>query len=138
MHWGISGWGVFVVMGMALAYFSYRHRLPLAIRSTLYPLLGKRIYGPIGNAVDIASVVATVFGIATALGIGVMQMNYGLAYLFDVPEGLTTQTLLILLVVILATLSVVSGVNKGIRRLSEFNLLMVAAVVLFVLLQETP
>ncbi|OXY83577.1 choline BCCT transporter BetT [Oceanimonas doudoroffii] len=135
MHWGISGWGVFVVMGMALAYFSYRHRLPLAIRSTLYPLLGKRIYGPIGNAVDIASVVATVFGIATALGIGVMQMNYGLAYLFDVPEGLTTQTLLILLVVILATLSVVSGVNKGIRRLSEFNLLMVAAVVLFVLLQ---
>ncbi len=135
MHWGISGWGVFVVMGMALAYFSYRHRLPLAIRSTLYPLLGKRIYGPIGDVVDIASVVATVFGIATALGIGVMQMNYGLAYLFDVPEGLTTQVMLILLVVTLATLSVVSGVNKGIRRLSEFNLLMVAAVVLFVLLQ---
>ncbi|WP_116474751.1 choline BCCT transporter BetT [Zobellella maritima] len=135
MHWGISGWGLYVLMGMALAYFSYRHRLPLAIRSTLYPLLGKRIYGPIGNAVDIAAVLATVFGIATALGIGVMQMNYGLTYLFEVPEGLSAQIMLIVLVVSLATLSVVSGVNKGIRRLSEFNLLMVAAVVLFVLLQ---
>ncbi|OXY82627.1 choline BCCT transporter BetT [Oceanimonas doudoroffii] len=135
MHWGISGWGVYVLMGLALAYFSYRHRLPLAIRSTLYPLLGKRIYGPVGDAVDITAVLATVFGIATALGIGVMQMNYGLSYLFDVPEGLTAQVLLIALVVTLATLSVVSGVDKGIRRLSEFNLLMVAAVVLFVLLQ---
>lgn len=135
MHWGISGWGLYVLMGMALAYFSYRHRLPLAIRSTLYPLLGKRIYGPIGDAVDIAAVLATVFGIATALGIGVMQMNYGLTFLFKVPEGMTAQILLILLVVALATLSVVSGLDKGIRRLSEFNLLMVAAVVLFVLLQ---
>ncbi|PXY00122.1 choline BCCT transporter BetT [Halomonas sp. LBP4] len=135
MHWGISGWGLYVLMGMALAYFSYRHRLPLAIRSTLYPLLGKRIYGPIGNAVDITAVLATVFGIATALGIGVMQMNYGLTYLFGVPEGLPAQIMLILLVVTLATLSVVSGVKRGIRRLSELNLLLIAGLVLFVLLQ---
>ncbi|GGX88004.1 high-affinity choline transporter BetT [Litchfieldella qijiaojingensis] len=135
IHWGISGWGLYVLMGMALAYFSYRHRLPLAIRSTLYPLLGKRIYGPIGNAVDIAAVLATVFGIATALGIGVMQMNYGLTYLFGIPEGLPAQIMLILLVVTLATLSVVSGVKRGIRRLSELNLLLVAGLVLFVLLQ---
>ncbi|SDL94783.1 choline/glycine/proline betaine transport protein [Modicisalibacter muralis] len=135
MHWGISGWGLYVLMGMALAYFSYRHRLPLAIRSTLYPLLGKRIYGPIGDVVDITAVLAIVFGIATALGIGVIQMNYGLTYLFGVPEGLTAQILLIVLVVTMATLSVVTGVDKGIRRLSEFNLLLVVGVVLFVLFQ---
>lgn len=135
MHWGISGWGLYVLMGMALAYFSYRHRLPLAIRSALHPLLGERIHGPIGHAVDIAAVLATVFGIATALGIGVMQMNYGLTYLFGVPEGLPAQIMLIVLVVIMATLSVVSGVKRGIRRLSEFNLLLVAGIVLFVLIQ---
>ncbi|WP_409522414.1 choline BCCT transporter BetT [Nitrincola sp. MINF-07-Sa-05] len=135
MHWGLSGWGLYVLMGMALAYFSYRHRLPLAIRSTLYPILGKRIYGPIGDAVDITAVLATVFGISTALGIGVMQMNYGLTYLFGIPQGLNVQILLIIMVVIMATLSVVTGVNKGIRRLSEFNLLLVVGIVLFVLLQ---
>lgn len=135
MHWGVSGWGLYVLMGMALAYFSYRHRLPLAIRSTLYPLIGKRIYGPIGHAVDIAAVLATVFGIATALGIGVMQMNYGLTYLFGIPEGLPAQILLIVLVVVMATLSVVSGVDRGIRRLSELNLLMVTGLVVFVLIQ---
>ena len=135
LHWGISGWGLYVLMGMALAYFSYRHRLPLAIRSTLYPLLGQRIYGPIGNAVDITAVVATVFGISTALGIGVMQMNYGLTYLFGIPESIFAQSGLIVLVVTLATLSVVSGVKRGIRRLSELNLLLMAALVLFVLVQ---
>ncbi|MGQ7247392.1 choline BCCT transporter BetT [Halomonas sp. V046] len=134
-HWGISGWGLYVLMGMALAYFSYRHRLPLAIRSTLYPLLGQRIYGPIGNAVDIAAVLATVFGIATALGIGVIQMNYGLTYLFGIPESTAAQAGLIILVVVMATLSVVSGVDRGIRLLSEFNLYLVAALILFVLFE---
>ena len=133
LHWGLSGWGLYVLMGMALAYFSYRHRLPLAIRSALYPLLGKRIYGPIGNAVDITAVVSTVFGIATSLGIGVIQLNYGLAYMFDVPETITVQILLIVLVVILATISVVTGVEKGIRRLSEFNMLLALCLMLFIL-----
>ncbi|WP_355660450.1 choline BCCT transporter BetT [Halomonas salifodinae] len=135
MHWGLSGWGLYVLMGMALAYFSYRHRLPLAIRSALYPLLGKRIYGPIGHAVDITAVISTVFGIATSLGIGVMQLNYGLNYMFDVPESLSVQVILIALVVIMATISVVSGVEKGIRRLSEFNMLLALALLLFVLFQ---
>ena len=135
MHWGLSGWGLYVLMGMALAYFSYRHRLPLAIRSALYPLLGKRIHGPIGNAVDITAVISTVFGIATSLGIGVMQLNYGLAYMFDVPESLSVQIILIALVVVLATISVVSGVERGIRRLSEFNMLLALALLLFVLFQ---
>jgi len=135
LHWGLSGWGMYVLMGMALAYFSYRHRLPLAIRSALYPLLGKRIHGPIGNAVDITAVISTVFGIATSLGIGVMQLNYGLTFMFGVPESLSTQVVLIVLVVILATISVVSGVEKGIRRLSEFNMGLAAALLLFVLFQ---
>lgn len=135
MHWGLSGWGLYVLMGMALAYFSYRHRLPLAIRSALYPLLGKRIYGPIGHAVDITAVVSTVFGIATSLGIGVMQLNYGLNYMFDIPENLSVQVILIALVVVIATISVVSGVEKGIRRLSEFNMLLALALLLFVLFQ---
>ncbi|NIC07286.1 choline BCCT transporter BetT [Billgrantia bachuensis] len=135
LHWGLSGWGLYVLMGMALAYFSYRHRLPLAIRSALYPLLGKRIHGPIGNAVDITAVISTVFGIATSLGIGVMQLNYGLAYMFDVPESLSVQVILIVLVVVLATISVISGVEKGIRRLSEFNMLLALALLLFVLFQ---
>jgi choline/glycine/proline betaine transport protein len=135
LHWGLSGWGLYVLMGMALAYFSYRHRLPLAIRSALYPLLGKRIHGPIGSAVDITAVVSTVFGIATSLGIGVMQLNYGLAYMFDVPESLSVQVILIGLVVVLATVSVVSGVEKGIRRLSEFNMLLALALMLFILFQ---
>ncbi|SDL36040.1 choline/glycine/proline betaine transport protein [Franzmannia pantelleriensis] len=135
MHWGLSGWGLYVLMGMALAYFSYRHRLPLAIRSALYPLLGKRIYGPIGHAVDITAVISTVFGIATSLGIGVMQLNYGLTYMFDVPESLSVQVILIALVVVMATISVVSGVEKGIRRLSEFNMLLALALLLFVLFQ---
>ncbi|QJQ95816.1 MULTISPECIES: choline BCCT transporter BetT [Halomonadaceae] len=135
LHWGLSGWGLYVLMGMALAYFSYRHRLPLAIRSALYPLLGKRIYGPIGHAVDITAVISTVFGIATSLGIGVMQLNYGLNYMFDIPEGITVQIILIVMVVILATVSVVSGVEKGIRRLSEFNMLLALALLLFVLFQ---
>ncbi|ATJ83970.1 choline BCCT transporter BetT [Halomonas beimenensis] len=135
LHWGLSGWGMYVLMGMALAYFSYRHRLPLAIRSALYPLLGKRIHGPIGNAVDITAVISTVFGIATSLGIGVMQLNYGLTFMFGVPESLATQVVLIVLVVILATISVISGVEKGIRRLSEFNMGLAAALLLFVLFQ---
>ncbi|UYG06955.1 choline BCCT transporter BetT [Halomonas sp. M4R1S46] len=135
LHWGLSGWGMYVLMGMALAYFSYRHRLPLAIRSALYPLLGTRINGPIGNAVDITAVISTVFGIATSLGIGVMQLNYGLTFMFGVPESLATQVVLIVLVVILATISVVTGVEKGIRRLSEFNMGLAAALLLFVLFQ---
>ncbi|GGX86017.1 high-affinity choline transporter BetT [Litchfieldella qijiaojingensis] len=134
-HWGLSGWGLYVLMGMALAYFSYRHRLPLSIRSALYPLLGKRIYGPIGHTVDITAVISTVFGIATSLGIGVMQLNYGLNYMFDVPESLSVQIVLIALVVVIATISVVSGVDKGIRRLSEFNMLLALALLLFVLFQ---
>ncbi|KGT91626.1 choline transporter [Erwinia typographi] len=132
-HYGLTGWAMYALMGIALGYFSYRYGLPLTIRSALYPIFGKRINGPIGHTVDIAAVIGTIFGIATTLGIGVVQLNYGLNVLFDVPEGLTAQAALIALSVIMATISVTSGVNKGIRILSELNVLLALGLILFVL-----
>lgn len=132
-HYGLTGWSMYALMGIALGYFSYRYGLPLTIRSALYPIFGKRINGPIGHTVDIAAVLGTIFGIATTLGIGVVQLNYGLKVLFDVPEGLTAQAGLIVLSVIMATISVTSGVNKGIRFLSELNVLLAFGLILFVL-----
>lgn len=133
LHWGLSGWGIYTLVGMSLAFFSYRHSLPLTISSALYPIFGKKIYGPIGHAVDIAAVLGTVFGIAASLGIGVIQLNYGLDYMFGITESVWTQTVLVLLIVLFATISAVTGVEKGIRRLSEFNILLAIALLLFVL-----
>jgi choline/glycine/proline betaine transport protein len=132
-HYGLTGWSMYALMGIALGYFSYRYNLPLTIRSALYPIFGKRINGPIGHSVDIAAVLGTIFGIATTLGIGVVQLNYGLKVLFEIPENLTVQGSLILLSVIMATISVTSGVNKGIRILSELNVLLALGLILFVL-----
>ncbi|RKR03317.1 choline/glycine/proline betaine transport protein [Kushneria sinocarnis] len=133
LHWGLSGWGIYTLVGMSLAFFSYRHNLPLTISSALYPIFGKRIYGPIGHAVDIAAVLGTVFGIAASLGIGVIQLNYGLNFMFGITESAWTQTILVLMIVVFATISAVTGVEKGIRRLSEFNILLAVALLLFVL-----
>ncbi|WP_226702355.1 choline BCCT transporter BetT [Microbulbifer elongatus] len=133
LHWGLSGWGVYTLVGMSLAFFSYRHGLPLTIRSALYPLFGKRIYGPIGNSVDIAAVLGTVFGVATSLGIGIIQLNFGLKYMFGVPESTATQAVLAILIVVFAAISAATGVERGIRRLSEFNMLLAIALMLFVL-----
>lgn len=132
-HYGLTGWAMYALMGIALGYFSYRYNLPLTIRSALYPIFGKRINGPIGHSVDIAAVVGTIFGIATTLGIGVVQLNYVLKVLFHIPENLTVQAALILLSVIMATVSVTSGVNKGIRILSELNVLLALGLILFLL-----
>ena len=104
-HYGISGWGMYALMGMALAYFAYRRNLPLAVRSSLYPIFGKRLDGGLGNAVDIAAVLGTIFGVATSLGIGVVQLNFGLNILFGVPEGLGAQIGLVLLAVGMAAVS---------------------------------
>ncbi|NNC23554.1 choline BCCT transporter BetT [Salinisphaera sp. USBA-960] len=134
LHWGVSGWGIYTLVGMSLAYFSYRHNLPLTIRSALYPIFGKGIYGPIGHTVDIAAVLGTVFGIATSLGIGVIQLNAGLNLIFNVPESTLVQAALVVMIIVFATISAVTGVEKGIRRLSEFNMLLTLLLLLFVLL----
>lgn len=134
-HYGPVGWAMYVLMGGAFAYFAYRRNLPLSIRSLLSPVLGNRLRGWAGHTVDIAAVLGTVFGIATSLGIGVVQLNYGLFLLFGIPQGVAAQVGLIVLSVIMATISTVSGVEKGIRRLSELNV--VLAVLLLVFLAVT-
>ncbi|MDJ0338526.1 choline BCCT transporter BetT [Cryobacterium sp. PH31-O1] len=132
-HYGITGWALYALMGLALGYFAYRQNLPLSIRSALYPIFGKRIHGPIGHAVDIAAILGTIFGIATSLGIGVAQLNYGLTFMFDAPQTMFVQGSLIALSVVMATISAVTGVERGIRRLSELNVLLSVGLMLFVL-----
>lgn len=133
-HYGITGWGMYALMGIALAYFAYRMNLPLSIRSALYPIFGQRIYGPLGHGVDLAAVLGTIFGIATSLGIGVVFLNSGLQLLFGIPEGLSAQIGLIVLAVGVATISAVSGVDRGIRRLSELNVLLALGLAGFILI----
>lgn len=121
-HWGFHGWAVYVVIGLCLAYFGFRKKLPLTLRSALYPIIGNKIYGPIGHAVDLLAVFGTVFGVATSLGLGVSQMATGLNVLFGVDPGITTQIVLIAGISVVATLSAVSGVGNGIRIISEWNI----------------
>lgn len=121
-HWGLHAWAIYAIVALILAFFSYRHGLPLTLRSALYPIIGDRIYGPIGHAVDIFAVIGTVLGVATSLGYGVLQVNAGLNHLFGLPITPTVQVVLIVVITALATISVVSGLDKGIRILSELNL----------------
>ncbi|WP_435100014.1 BCCT family transporter [Arhodomonas sp. AD133] len=131
-HWGLHPWGVYVVLALALAFFSFRHDLPLQIRSTLFPLIGDKIDGPIGHGVEILAVFGTLFGLATSLGLGVMQINAGLDYLGLMDKGTAQQVLLIAVITAAATVSVVTGLDKGIRRLSEMNLVLALILMLFV------
>lgn len=131
-HWGLHAWSIYAIVGLVLAYFSFRHGLPLSIRSALYPLIGDKIYGPIGHSVDTIAVLGTVFGVATSLGFGVLQINTGLNYLFDLPVGINTQIILIALITAVATISVVLGLDGGIKRISELNLYLASFLLLFV------
>ena len=133
-HWGIHAWSMYAIVALILAYFAYRHDLPLTLRSSLYPLIGNRIYGPIGALIDIFAVLGTVCGVATSLGLGVLQINSGLAYLFDVPVSSTVQIILVVVTTILATISVVLGLDVGIKRLSELNIFLAIALLFGVLL----
>ncbi|MFP4398662.1 MAG: BCCT family transporter [Desulfonatronovibrio sp.] len=133
-HWGVHAWAIYAVVAISLAYFSYRHGLPLTIRSAFYPLIGERIYGPVGHTVDILAVFGTMFGVATSLGLGVMQINSGLEYLFGVPNSIMIQIILIIIITAIATVSVVLGLDGGIRRLSELNMVLAITIVAFVLI----
>ncbi|WP_299003783.1 BCCT family transporter [uncultured Shewanella sp.] len=133
-HWGIHAWAIYAIVALSLAYFSYRHKLPLLPRSALYPLIGERIYGPMGHAVDTFAVLGTLFGVATSLGFGVLQLNSGLNYLLGWPISTTLQVLLIIGITFIATLSVFSGLDKGVKRLSELNLGLAFLLLVFVLL----
>ena len=132
-HWGVHGWAVYVVVGLCLAYFGFRKKLPLTLRSALYPIIGERIYGPVGHGVDLLAVFGTVFGVATSLGLGVKQMSAGLNTLFGISPDLATQITLIVVISAAATLSAVSGVARGIRIISEWNIYLSIALLAFFL-----
>lgn len=132
-HWGFHAWAIYAVVALILAYFSFRHNLPLTLRSALYPLIGERIYGWPGHIVDIFAVISTIFGVATSLGLGASQINSGLAYLFDIEVNSTNQIMLMAGVILIAVISVVSGLDKGVRRLSEANMILAIALLVFVL-----
>ncbi|WP_091386442.1 BCCT family transporter [Microbulbifer marinus] len=133
-HWGFHAWAIYAIVALILGYFSYRHKLPLTLRSALYPMIGERIHGPIGHAVDIFAIVGTVCGVATTLGYGVLQINSGLNHLFGLPVGVEAQVVLIVVTTILATISVVLGLDTGIKRLSQLNMTLAALLLVMVLL----
>ena len=133
-HWGLHPWAVYAIVGLGLAFFAYNRGLPLTMRSVFYPLLGNKIYGFWGNLIDVLSVLATLVGLATSLGLGVKQINAGLNSLFGVGISTTTQVTLIAVITAIAALSVMSGLDKGVKRLSQANMILAAVFVLFLLL----
>jgi len=133
-HWGLHAWAIYAVVGLSLAFFSFNQGMPLTLRSAFYPLFGKAVWGPLGHLVDILAVLATLFGLATSLGIGAEQIAGGLNYLFDLPAGNTTKIILIAVIISIALGSVIAGLDKGVKRLSELNLGLAAGLLLFVLL----
>ncbi|WP_289942667.1 BCCT family transporter [Tetragenococcus halophilus] len=133
-HWGIHPWTIYAIVGLGLAFFSYNKGLPLTIRSLFYPLIGNKIYGWWGNIIDILSVLATMTGLATSLGLGVSQVNAGLNHLFGISISPGIQIVLIIVITAFATTSVVLGLDKGVQKLSEINMVLAAIFALFILL----
>ena len=132
-HWGFHIWAIYCLVGLSLAYFAFRHGLPLSMRSTLYPIIGEKIHGPMGHTVDVFAILGTMFGIATTLGLSVAQINAGLNYLWpSVPVNTTVQIIAIVAITALATLSVVAGLDKGVKRLSMLNMVLAIGLMLFV------
>lgn len=133
LHWGLHAWGVYAVVGLALAFFCFNRGLPLTMRSAFYPLLGDATWGRFGHVVDVTAVLATIFGLATSLGLGAKQIAGGLNYLFAIESTNTLFIILIGVIIGIALISVVAGLDKGVKRLSELNMLFAALLMLFVL-----
>ena len=134
MHWGFHAWAIYAVVALALAYYHFRKGLPLAIRSALYPLIGDRIYGRWGDLVDVIAVFGTMFGIVTSLGLGATQVNAGLSELFGVPNNVAVQIAIIAAITAMATLSVVAGLDGGIKRLSNINIVLTLLFLAFMVI----
>ena len=133
-HWGLHPWAIYAIVGLGLAFFAYNRGLPLTIRSIFYPLLGDKIYGFWGNLIDVISVLATLIGLATSLGLGVQQINAGLFFLFDMPVSTAGQVTLIAIITGIATLSVMAGLDSGVKFLSQLNMGLAALFMLFLLI----
>lgn len=132
-HYGIAGWAMYALLGMAMGYFAYRWGMPLSIRAALYPLLGKRVRGPLGDGISTIALVGTVFGVATSMGIGVVLLNVGFSLIFGLQQGLALQIALVIGAVILTIVATTSGVDRGIRWISELNLWSAAAMMVYIL-----
>ncbi len=133
LHWGLHAWAVYAIVGLALAFFAFNRKLPLSFRSVFYPLLGDRINGWIGDVIDILAVLATLFGLATSLGIGAAQAGAGMEYVFGLENTTTLQVIIIAAVTAVAVVSVVLGIDKGVKVLSEFNIRVAALFLAFIL-----
>ncbi|MBL8464001.1 MAG: BCCT family transporter [Thauera sp.] len=131
-HWALHPWAIYAILALGLALFSFNKGLPLTVRSVFYPLLGERIWGWPGHVIDILAVLATLFGLATSLGYGAAQASSGLNFLFDVPLGNTTQIVLVIGITAIALFSVVAGLDAGVKRLSEINMILAVLLLLFV------
>lgn len=131
-HWGLHPWAIYIVLGLSLGYFAFRRGLPLRPASAFYPFIGERIYGWFGNLVDVLAVFGTLFGLATSLGLGGQQVGAGLETLFGVANGPTLQVIIILAITAVAVVSVMLGIDKGIRNLSLINLWLALALMVFV------
>ena len=134
LHWGLHAWAIYTLVGLALAFFSFNRDMPLAFRSIFYPLLGEKVYKWQGDVIDVLAVLATLFGLATSLGLGVKQVSAGLNHLFSSPDTISTQVWLIIGITGAATLSVVSGLDRGVKKLSELNINMGAILLVFILI----
>src|SRR5690606_18153345 len=133
-HWGLHPWAIYGVVALGLALLAYNKGLPLTMRSIFYPVFGERIWGWPGHVIDILAVFATLFGLATSLGLGAQQANAGLNFLFGMPDTDTSRVLLIIGITAIATLSVIAGLDAGVRRLSEINMVLAGLLLLFVIL----
>jgi BCCT family betaine/carnitine transporter len=132
-HWGLHPWAIYAIVALALALFSFNKGLPMSIRSIFYPLLGERVWGWPGHVIDILAVLATLFGLATSLGIGAQQAAGGIEYLFGITANNTSMVLLVTGITALALLSVMAGLDKGVKRLSEINMVLAAVLLLFII-----
>ena len=133
-HWGLHPWAIYAVVALALALFSYNKGLPLTIRSAFYPILGERVWGWPGHIIDVLAVFATLFGLATSLGFGATQANAGLNELFGIPVSSTTEVILISAITAVALVSVLRGLDGGVKVLSEINMGLAFLLLIFVLL----
>ena len=134
-HWGVHGWAIYGVVGLALAFFAYNRGFPLLIRSAFYPIFGERIWGWPGHIIDTFAIFAGIFGLATSLGLGVKQVTSGLNHLFGIPANALTMIVLIVVITAIALASVMTGINVGIKRLSQFNIILafILLVTVFIL-----
>ncbi|MEJ8476349.1 BCCT family transporter [Roseibium algae] len=133
-HWGLHPWAIYAVVGLSLAFFCYNRGLPLTVRSAFYPIFGDAVWGPLGHVIDTLAVFATLFGLATSLGFGAEQANAGLNHLFGIPVSATSKVVLIAAITAVALISVVAGLEAGVKRLSEINMILAASLLLFVII----